>query len=64
MEFRLLGPLEVIADDGEPVQLGGARPRAVLAMLLLHPNRVVSVDRLVDAVWGETPPASDLWLTI
>ncbi len=58
MEFRLLGPLEVIGDDGEPVALGGPRPRALLTLLLLHPNEVVAVDRLVDGVWGEAPPAS------
>ena len=58
MEFRLLGPLEVIGDDGEPIALGGPRPRALLTLLLLHPNEVVSVDRLVDGVWGEAPPAS------
>ncbi len=58
MEFRLLGPLEVIGDDGERVALGGPRPRAVLALLLLQPNEAVSVDRLIDGVWGATPPAS------
>jgi DNA-binding SARP family transcriptional activator len=58
VEFRLLGPLEVLGDDGEPVALGGPRPRALLTLLLLHPNEVVSVDRLVDGVWGEAPPAS------
>ncbi len=58
MEFRLLGPLEVVGDDGVPVALGGPRPRSLLAQLLLHPNEVVSTDRLIDAVWGESPPAS------
>ena len=58
MEFRLLGPLEVLDDDGAPVTLGGRRPRALLAQLLLHPNEVVSTDRLIDRIWGETPPAS------
>jgi predicted ATPase/DNA-binding SARP family transcriptional activator len=58
VEFRLLGPLEVLGDDGEPVALGGPRPRALLTLLLLHPNEVVSVDRLIDGVWGEAPPAS------
>ena len=57
MEFRILGPLEV--RDGERVlPLGGARRRAVLGMLLLDANRVVSVDALVDGVWGDAPPAS------
>ena len=58
MEFRLLGPLEVLDDDGVPVPLGGPRPRALLAQLLLQPNAVVSTDRLIDGIWGESPPAS------
>jgi predicted ATPase/DNA-binding SARP family transcriptional activator len=58
MELRVLGPLEVLGDDGAPVQLGGPRVRAVLAQLLLHANEVVSSDRLIDAVWGEAPPPS------
>ncbi len=58
MEFRLLGPLEVIGDDGASIALGGVRPRALLAQLLLHANDVVSTDRLIDGIWGETPPAS------
>jgi len=55
MEFRLLGPLEVSA-DGELVELGGAKPRALLAMLLLDANRVVSTDRLIDGLWEDDPP--------
>ena len=55
VEFRVLGPLEVVR-DGEPVAIGGLRRRAVLAMLVLEPGRVVSVDRLVDGVWGDEPP--------
>jgi DNA-binding SARP family transcriptional activator/tetratricopeptide (TPR) repeat protein len=59
VEFRILGPLEV--RDGERVlPLGGARRRAVLALLVLDANRVVSVDRLVDGVWGDAPPSSVL----
>ncbi len=58
MEFRLLGPVEVRGDDGERVPLGGRRPRALLALLLLNANRPVATDRLIDAVWGEAPPAS------
>ncbi|GGM30147.1 BTAD domain-containing putative transcriptional regulator [Dactylosporangium sucinum] len=57
MEFRILGPLEVVA-SGQPVLLGGPKPRAVLAALLLDAGRVVTVDRLVGAVWGEEPPPS------
>ncbi|HEY9456353.1 MAG TPA: winged helix-turn-helix domain-containing protein, partial [Gaiella sp.] len=58
MEFRLLGPVEVLGDDGVPVAVPGKRPRAVLALLLLHPNQAVSTERLIDAVWGDDPPAS------
>jgi DNA-binding SARP family transcriptional activator len=42
--------------DGIAVALGGTRQRAVLAVLALHPNQVVSVDRLVDDIWEEHPP--------
>jgi DNA-binding SARP family transcriptional activator/class 3 adenylate cyclase/tetratricopeptide (TPR) repeat protein len=55
MEFRLLGPLEV-ASGGELVDLGGAKQRALLAMLLLDANSVVSTDRLIDALWEDDPP--------
>jgi DNA-binding SARP family transcriptional activator len=54
-DFRILGPLEV-SDETGPLLLGGQKQRAVLAMLLLEPGRIVSVDRLVDALWGEQPP--------
>jgi DNA-binding SARP family transcriptional activator len=57
LEFRILGPLEVLR-DGSPVDLGPARQRALLAILLLRRNEVVSIDRLVDDVWGEAPPAT------
>jgi DNA-binding SARP family transcriptional activator len=55
LEFRILGPLEVI-DDGNPLQLSGQKQRALLALLLLEANRVVSTDRIVDALWGDQPP--------
>lgn len=55
LEFRLLGPLEVIADGG-PLPLGGQRQRALLAVLLLEAGRVVSTDRLVELVYGGEPP--------
>jgi DNA-binding SARP family transcriptional activator len=54
-DFRILGPLEV-SDEAGPLLLGGQKQRAVLALLLLEPGRVVPVDRLVDAIWGEQPP--------
>ena len=56
-EFRVLGPLEVAA-EGEPLALGGRQQRAVLALLLLRPNEVVSRDRMIDALWGDSPPAT------
>ena len=59
MEFRVLGPLEVTA-DGQPVPLAGARTRAVLAMLLVHANQVVSCDQLIEELWpGQQPRAAD-----
>nr|MBA3375652.1 winged helix-turn-helix domain-containing protein [Actinomycetota bacterium] len=57
MEFRLLGPLEARV-GGEAVRLGGAKQRALLAVLLLRADEVVSVERLIDEVWGDTPPPS------
>jgi DNA-binding SARP family transcriptional activator/basic membrane lipoprotein Med (substrate-binding protein (PBP1-ABC) superfamily) len=57
MEFRVLGPLEVWR-HGEQLSLGGAKQRAVLAVLLLRAGEVVSVERLVDEVWGDAPPPS------
>jgi DNA-binding SARP family transcriptional activator len=60
VEWRVLGPLEVVGDGrphgGSPVELGGPKQRAVLALLIAAAGRTVSVDRLVDEVWGEDPP--------
>lgn len=58
MRFGLLGPPAVYDAAGEPHPLGSAKGRALLAALLLRPNRVVSVDELKDALWGDEPPAS------
>ena len=55
MDFRILGSLQVVVGERE-IPLGGARQREVLAVLLLHRGEVVSVDRVVDEVWGEQPP--------
>jgi predicted ATPase/DNA-binding SARP family transcriptional activator len=55
MEFRLLGPLEV-SSDGGLLDLGGGKQRALLAMLLLDANSVVSTDRLTDGLWEDDPP--------
>ncbi len=51
VEFRILGSLDVLV-DGRPVPLGGARQRAVLAILLLHRGEAVSVERVVDQIWA------------
>ncbi len=56
VEFRILGPLEVRA-DGRAVAVPGAKPRAVLAVLLLHANQPVSAEQLAVALWGEDAPA-------
>jgi DNA-binding SARP family transcriptional activator/tetratricopeptide (TPR) repeat protein len=57
VEFRILGPLEVLGDDG-PIEVRAAKQRALLAVLLLHANRVVSTDRLIEALWGDRPPGT------
>ena len=54
MDFRILGPLEVV-DAGRTVRLGEGRQRALLALLLLRPNQVVSSDRLVEELWDQEP---------
>lgn len=56
MEFRILGPLEVW-DEGGELSLGGPKPRALLTVLILHPNELVPADRLIDDLWGEDSPA-------
>ena len=53
--YRLLGPLEARC-DGEVVDLGPHKQRAVLAVLLLHVGEIVSSERLIELVWGEGPP--------
>jgi class 3 adenylate cyclase len=57
VEFRILGPLE-LADDGRPLPLGRGKQKALLALLLLHANEVVSAEQLIDELWGEAPPAT------
>ena len=54
--FRILGPLEVAADDGTPISLAGTKQRAVLAVLLLRAGEVVSTDFLIAALWGDSAP--------
>ncbi|BCJ70079.1 AfsR/SARP family transcriptional regulator [Polymorphospora rubra] len=55
IQFRVLGPLTAEL-DGEPVDLGGRRPRMVLASLIAAQGRVLSTDRLVEQVWNDGPP--------
>jgi YVTN family beta-propeller protein len=57
MDFRILGPLEV-ADNGREPVIAPGKQRALLGILLLHANEVVSSDRLIEELWGEQPPAS------
>jgi predicted ATPase/DNA-binding SARP family transcriptional activator len=58
MRFRILGPFEVIDDQGREIALAGVKQRGVLAILLLHVGEVVAVDRLIDELWGERAPAT------
>ncbi len=58
MRFGILGPLQVVGDDGRELALGGRMPRTVLAILLLRANEVVSSDQLVEELWSGAPPAS------
>ena len=57
LEFRMLGPFEVV-DDERSLALGGPKQRALLAVLLLHRREVVLSDRLIDELWGGQPPAT------
>ncbi|MFC4018101.1 BTAD domain-containing putative transcriptional regulator [Micromonospora sp. GCM10011542] len=58
MRFRVLGPLSVDTDAGEPVVVPGAKVRMLLADLLANRNQVVSADRLIDDLWGDDAPAN------
>ena len=55
MLFRVLGPVSVLEDDIE-IDLGGLKQRSLLALLLVHRNETVALDRLIDLLWGERPP--------
>ncbi|MET8340669.1 BTAD domain-containing putative transcriptional regulator [Streptosporangium canum] len=57
MRVAVLGPVQVSADDGTPIDVGGARLRGLLARLALSAGQVVQAESLVDALWGEHPPA-------
>jgi predicted ATPase/DNA-binding SARP family transcriptional activator len=58
VRFAILGSFEVADDEGRPVAVGGLKRRAVLAILLMHANEVVSTDRLIEYLWAGEPPAS------
>jgi len=55
VEFRILGPLEV-GIDGVELRLAVGKQRALLSLLLLHANHVVSTQRLLQDLWGDDPP--------
>ena len=55
MEFKILGPLEVF-EDGRQIEIRAAKQRALLAILLLHANHVVSTDHLIEALWDDEVP--------
>ena len=57
LDFRVLGPLEVVGDQGA-VPLAKGKARAALGVLLIHANEVVATDRLIDDIWGAHPPAT------
>ena len=57
LELAFLGPLEA-RQAGEALELGGLRPRSLLALLALHSGSVVSLDLIVEDLWGEQAPAT------
>src|SRR4051794_31461815 len=59
MEFRILGPLEVL-EEGRPVSLGGPKQRSLLALLLLNANVVVPSEQLLEELWRDNQPASGM----
>ena len=61
MNFRILGPLEVL-EDGRALPLRGRKQRTLLALLLVHANETLTTDRLTEELWGEHPPARPLRL--
>jgi WD40 repeat protein/DNA-binding SARP family transcriptional activator len=56
VRFLVLGPLEVVADGGDSLPIAGSKERTVLAFVLARGGRVVSVDDLIEELWGEHPP--------
>jgi DNA-binding SARP family transcriptional activator len=65
LEFRVLGPVEVV-HDGVAMRIGSPTQRTLLALLLMHPNEVVSTDRIVDVLWPDNPPEArrKLWFHV
>src|SRR5215475_5350103 len=57
MEFRVLGPLEIV-EGSRPLLVSGARERALLAILLIHAGEVVAADRLIEELWGSEIPGN------
>jgi DNA-binding SARP family transcriptional activator len=57
VEYRVLGPIEVVA-DGRRIAVGAGKQRALLALLLMNANTAVSVDRAVESLWNGQPPAT------
>ncbi|MFG1928368.1 BTAD domain-containing putative transcriptional regulator [Cryptosporangium sp. NPDC048952] len=58
LDFRLLGPLVVLDGQGNPIDIGPRKERAILAMLLVSPGEVLPLDRLIDQLWADEPPSS------
>ena len=65
VEFRILGPLEVV-ENGQSVDLGSPQQRALLALLLVHANRVVTTDRILEELWGDDAGGKEnaLWVYV
>ena len=57
MDYRILGPLEVL-DEGREIPVQGSKQRALLGLLLLHGNETLSTARVIDELWGDQPPAT------
>ena len=57
VKVRILGPLEVEDELGRVVELGSPKQQALLALLVIHANQVLSTDRIIDELWGEQPPS-------
>ena len=65
MEYRILGPLEVV-EDGKPIDVGPRKQRSLLALLLINANRVVSTQRILESLWSEDAAEREntLWVYI